>query len=64
MFRAVFFTFAVVIACIAGTLVVTRGPFDPSAGAERLAIGLVWLAGLVLLIAGLVRRRLRAAGGR
>ncbi len=61
MFRAIFFTFVVMIACIAGTLVVTRGPFDLSAATERLAMGLVWLAGLALLIAALIRRRLRAA---
>ena len=61
MFRAIFFTFFVVIACIAGTVLVARGPFDLSAEAARMAAGLIWAAGLVVLIGALIRRRLRAA---
>ena len=61
VFRAIFFAFIVVIACIAGTVLVARGPFDLSAEAARTTTGVIWLAGLVALIAALVRRRLRAA---
>ena len=61
MFRAIFFAFIVVIACIAGTVLVARGPLDLSGEAARTATSVIWLMGLAALIAALVRRRLRAA---
>ncbi|WP_296820083.1 hypothetical protein [Brevundimonas sp.] len=61
VFRAIFFSFIVVIACVAATVVVRTGPFDLSSDNQWLVTALIWLAGVAVLAGGLIRRRLRAA---